>query len=148
MLTSGEKASDIVREKLLASGGTAVIPLQRGEPCTIMLVDKECAITSDKLNGFRYGLSVFDVIVELLQHSPQGKARKGNSRGPEDKVGRGRCTEDTVVGAIAIHYKVPKEWLLEFLTSEDYNSITRKSKEHYAMIAAVAPKPRKPRKKS
>ena len=44
-------------------------------------------------------------------------------------------------------YKVPKEWLLEFLTSEDYNSITRKSKEHYAMIAAVAPKPRKPRKK-
>ena len=44
-------------------------------------------------------------------------------------------------------YKVPKEWLLEFLTSEDYNSITRKSKEHYAMIAAVAPKPRRPRKK-
>ena len=104
MLTSGEKASDIVREKLLASGGTAVIPLQRGEPCTIMLVDKERAITSDKLNGFRYGLSVFDVIVELLQHSPQGKARKGNAHGHEDKVGRGRCTEDTVVGAIAIHY--------------------------------------------
>ena len=44
-------------------------------------------------------------------------------------------------------YKVPKEWLLEFLTSEDYNSITRKSKEHYAMIAAVAPEPRRPRKK-
>ena len=44
-------------------------------------------------------------------------------------------------------YKVPKEWLLEFLTSEDYNSITRKSKAHYAIIAAVAPKPRKPRKK-
>lgn len=104
MLTFGEKASDIVRKKLLASGGTAVIPLQRGEPCTIMLVDKERAITSDKLNGFRYGLSVFDVIVELLQHSPQRKARKRNSRGPEDKVGRGRCTEDTVVGAIAIHY--------------------------------------------
>lgn len=104
MLTSVEKASDIVREKLLASGGTAVIPLQRGEPCTIMLVDKERAITSNKLNGFRYGLSVFDVIVELLQHSPQGKARKGNSRGPGDKVGCGRCAADTVVGAIAIHY--------------------------------------------
>ena len=44
-------------------------------------------------------------------------------------------------------YKVPKEWLLEFLTSEDYNSITRKSKAHYAMIAAVTPKPRKSRKK-
>lgn len=35
---------------------------------------------------------------------------------------------------------MPKEWLLEFLTSEDYNSITRKSKAHYAMIAAVAPR--------
>lgn len=45
-------------------------------------------------------------------------------------------------------YKVPKEWLLEFLTSEDYNSITRKSKAHYAMIAAVEPKLRRPRKKS
>ena len=104
MLTSVEKASDIVREKLLASSGTAVIPLQRGDSCTIILVDNGRAITSDKLNGFRYELSVFDVIVELLQHSPQGKARKGNSRGPEDKVGCGRCTADTVVGAIAIHY--------------------------------------------
>lgn len=36
---------------------------------------------------------------------------------------------------------------LEFLTSEDYNRITRKSKAHYAMIAAVAPKPRRPKKK-
>ena len=60
--------------------------------------------TLAKLNGFQYELSVFDVIVELLQHSPQGKARKGNSRGPNDKVGHGRCTSDTVVGAIAIHY--------------------------------------------
>ena len=42
--------------------------------------------------------------------------------------------------------KVPNEWLLEFLTSKDNNSITRKSKEHYAIIAAVASKPRKPRK--
>ena len=39
-------------------------------------------------------------------------------------------------------YKVPKEWLLEFITSEDYNSITRKSKAHYAMIAAVGTKKR------
>ena len=38
--------------------------------------------------------------------------------------------------------------LLEFFTSEDYNSITRKSKEHYAMIAAVTPKPRRPREKN
>ena len=104
MLASGEKASNIVQEKLLTSGGTAIIPLQQGGPCTISLTDHGRAITSDKLNGFQYELSVFDVIVELLQHSPQGKARKGNSRGQKDKVGHGRCTSDTVVGAIAIHY--------------------------------------------
>ena len=58
------------------------------------------------------------------------------------------CTEGRLKSFPYQHtYKVPKEWLLEFLTSEDYNSITRKSKAHYAMIAAVEPKPRKPRKK-
>lgn len=104
MSTSSEKASDIVREKLLANGGTAVISLQKGDPCMIVLADNGSAVTSDKLHEFHYELSVFDIIVELLQHSPQGKTRKGNSRGPDDKVGYGRCTADTVVGAIAIHY--------------------------------------------
>ena len=41
---------------------------------------------------------------------------------------------------------MPKEWRLESLTSEDYNRITRKSKTHYAMIEAVASKPRRSRK--
>ena len=59
------------------------------------------------------------------------------------------CTEGRLKSFPYQHtYKVPKEWLLEFLTSEDYNSITRKSKAHYAMIAAVEPKLRRPRKKS
>ena len=104
MPISNAKAADIVREKLLASGGSAIISLQQGGLCTVSLTDHGRAITSDKLNGFQYGLSVFDVIVELLQHSPQGKARKGSSRGPEDKVGHGLCTADTVVGTIAINY--------------------------------------------
>ena len=51
------------------------------------------------------------------------------------------CTEGRLKSFPYQHtYKVPKEWLLEFLTSEDYNSITRKSKEHYAMITAVGTK--------
>ena len=51
------------------------------------------------------------------------------------------CTEGRLKAFPYQHtYKVPKEWLLEFLTSEDYNSITRKSKEHYAMITAVGTK--------
>lgn len=44
-------------------------------------------------------------------------------------------------------FMVPKTWLLDYLVSDEYNRITRKSGTHYAMIAAVAPKPRKPRKK-
>ena len=31
-------------------------------------------------------------------------------------------------------YMVPKVWLLDFLASDDYNSICRKSGRHYAMI--------------
>ena len=58
------------------------------------------------------------------------------------------CTEGRLKAFPYQHtYKVPKEWLLEFLTSEDYNSITRKSKAHYAVIAAVAPKIRQSKKK-
>ena len=106
MLTSHQKASDIVRKKLLANGGTAVCLLQKGAPCTVTLTDNGRAFTSDKLNHhtFKYDLFVFDVIVDLLQNSPQRRAPKGNAHGREDKVGRGHCTADTVVGAIAIQY--------------------------------------------
>ena len=53
------------------------------------------------------------------------------------------CTEERLKAFPYQHtYKVPKEWLLEFLTSEGYNNITRKSKAHYAMIAAVGTKKR------
>lgn len=78
MLTSGEKASDIVREKLLANGGTTVIPLQKGDFCTITSTDNGRAFTSDKLNrhSFKYEFSVFDVVVDLLKKSPQRKAKK------------------------------------------------------------------------
>lgn len=38
-------------------------------------------------------------------------------------------------------WMIPKAWLLEFLTSEAYNNIARKSQQHNAVIQAVA-KPR------
>lgn len=78
MLTSGEKASDIVREKLLANGGTAVIPLQKGDFCTITSTDNGRAFTSDKLNrhSFKYEFSVFDVVVDLLKKLSAGESQK------------------------------------------------------------------------
>ena len=58
------------------------------------------------------------------------------------------CTEERVKSfVIRNRYMVPKAWLMDFLTSEEYNNIIRKSKKHYAMIAAVAPKPRRHRKR-
>lgn len=61
----------------------------------------------------------------------------------------GWCTEGRLKAFSYQHtYKVLKEWLLEFPTSEAYNSITRKSWGYYAMVAAVAPKPRRPKKKN
>lgn len=35
-------------------------------------------------------------------------------------------------------YMVPKVWLLEFLVSDDYNNICRKSGRHYAMIREIS----------
>lgn len=37
-------------------------------------------------------------------------------------------------------FMVPKVWLLDFLTSNDYNNICRKSGKHYAMIREVGKK--------
>lgn len=35
-------------------------------------------------------------------------------------------------------YMVPKVWLLDFLASDDYNNICRKSGRHYAMIREIS----------
>ena len=48
------KASDIVRTKLLAQGGSAVIPLLNGDCCQIVLTKDGTAFTSDKLNRHHY----------------------------------------------------------------------------------------------
>lgn len=100
------KASDIIRKKLLESGGIVTISLLDQKPCTIVVADGGRAFTSDKLNKhkLKFDFSVFDVIIDLLKDSPQHRAKKGNAHGKEDKVGYGKCTSDTVMGAVAIHY--------------------------------------------
>ena len=58
------------------------------------------------------------------------------------------CTEKRVKSfVIRNRYMVPKAWLLDFLTSEEYNNITRKSKKHYDMIAVVGNKAGKQKNK-
>lgn len=100
------KASDIIRRKLLENDGIVTISLLDKKLCTIVATDGGNAFTSDKLNKhkLKFDFTVFYVIVDLLKESPQHRARKGNAHGKEDKVGYGKCTSDTVVGAVAVHY--------------------------------------------
>jgi len=103
---AGNKASQIIKRKLYEAGGEATISLLDGKPCRIVFADDGNSFISDKLVDYKlkYDFSVFDYIVELLKNSPNNKAPKGNAHGREDKVGFGKCTEDTVVGTIAIRY--------------------------------------------
>lgn len=65
MLFKTKRASDIIRKKLLESGGTVTISLLDQKPCTIVAADGGCTFTSDKLNKHRlkFDFSVFDVIL-------------------------------------------------------------------------------------
>ena len=102
---AGNKASQIIKRKLYEAGGSAVIPLFNGDLCRVVFAKSQDSFTSDKLNNykFEYDFSVFDCVVELLKNSPNYKAPKGLGGG-KDKVGYGKCTEDTVVGTIAVKY--------------------------------------------
>ena len=59
-------------------------------------------LVNDYKLSFDY--SVFNCIVDLLKVSKQYKALKGNGHGKKDKVGYGKCTEDTIVGTVAVKY--------------------------------------------
>lgn len=98
--------SEIIRRKLYENGGSVVIPLLDGKPCRILASTDGKSFTSDKLNRHQlsFDYSVFNCIVDLLKSSKQYKAPKGNGHGKEDKVGYGKCTEDTIVGTVAINY--------------------------------------------
>lgn len=98
--------SEIVRYKLFTAGGAVTIPLLDGKSCQISANPDGKSFVSDKLsqNAFPFEYTVFDTIVQLLLTSKKYTAPKGNGHGKADKVGYGKCTEDTVMGTIAIKY--------------------------------------------
>ncbi len=96
------KASDIIKAKLMENGGKVTVYTLQGLPCIIKAAPDGCSFTSDKLPitpPYRY--DVFDVVVEALI-SQGGKAPKGNGR--NYKLGDSECDETTVVGSIGINY--------------------------------------------
>lgn len=104
--SNSHNASEMVRKKLYESGGDITISLLDGKPCRIVALNDGNSFASDKLNNYKFQCqyAVFDSIVDLLKKSKNGRASKGNARGKEDKVGYGKCTSDTVIGAIAVNY--------------------------------------------
>lgn len=99
---SSHKASDIIRSKLIACGGRAVVHTARGLPCEVVVSPDGRTFTCDKLPITPpYRFEVFDTIVDLLLAN-NGRARKGNGR--NHRLGESECDETTVVGAIAYNY--------------------------------------------
>ena len=98
--------AEIIRRKMYENGGSVIISLLDGKQCKVIASSDGKSFTSDKLNDYKlpFDYSVFNCIVDLLKNSKQYRAPKGNGHGKDDKVGYGKCTEDTIVGTVAINY--------------------------------------------
>ncbi len=89
-------ASEIVKNKLISSGGTAKIyGINNGE-YIISICNNGKSFSSPSLPNVTYDFTVFDIIVTLLK-SKGGKARKGIGRGKGIRIGDKGCEIDTVV---------------------------------------------------
>ena len=97
---TSNRASEIIKAKLMDNGGRVTVYTARGLPCELWMNADATSFTSDKLPiKPPYEYRVFDVIVDLLV-SQGGRARKGNGR--SYKLGDSNCDKTTVVGAVAI----------------------------------------------
>lgn len=97
---NSNRASEIIKAKLMDNGGCVTVYTVRGLPCEVWMNADGRSFTSDKLPiKPPYEYRVFDVIVDLLI-SQGGRARKGNGR--NYKLGESNCDKTTVVGAVAL----------------------------------------------
>ena len=97
---NSNRASEIIKRKLMDNGGHVTVYTAKGLPCEVWMNADGTSFTSDKLPiKPPYEYRVFDVIVDLLV-SQGGRAKKGNGR--SYRLGEKNCDKTTVVGAIAI----------------------------------------------
>ena len=95
-------ASDIIKNKLIDCGGTAVVQSVSGKRYVVHANPDGTSFSCDELPVTPpYEYRVFDVIAALL-FQQGGKAKKGNGR--NYRLGDVDCMEDTVVGYIAKNY--------------------------------------------
>jgi hypothetical protein len=97
---NSNRASEIIKTKLLDNDGHVTVYTAKGLPCEVWMNTDGTSFTSDKLPiKPPYEYRIFDVIVDLLI-SQGGCAKKGNGR--SYRLGEKNCDKTTVVGAIAI----------------------------------------------
>ena len=97
---NSKDASEIIKNKLYDNKGSAIIYLQKGDACRIYIT-QDGEFSSDKLSNQPMSFKVFDVIVDFLKENG-GEAPKGLGR--SDRVGYGKCGEETIMYQIATKY--------------------------------------------
>ena len=97
--TASKKASEIIKAKLVESGGRAMVRTYTGELREIQAAANGKQFLCPQLTPYDY--TVFDAIVDLLMKSPGYRARKGNAR--NFKLGEPGCEENTVAGAVLVY---------------------------------------------
>ncbi len=102
-IVDSDKASEMIRNKLIQANGRTIVRSYDGTAHEITITADGKSFGSKSLNNTTYEFWVFDCIVELLKREG-GKAKKGQARGKNDKVGSEKCNEHTVTGVIALEY--------------------------------------------
>ena len=97
--TASKKASEIIKAKLVESGGRAMVRTYTGELREIQAAANGKQFLCPQLTPYDY--TVFDAVVDLLIKSPGYRARKGNAR--NFKLSEPGCEENTVAGAVLVY---------------------------------------------
>ena len=100
--TTTSRASEIIKNRLIAAGGKATVHSINGKAYEIFAGKDGKSFSCEALPITPpYTYDVFDVIVNLLI-SKGGRADKGNGR--NYRLGEPQCSESTVVGCVAKYY--------------------------------------------
>ena len=92
----------LILNKLISEGPVVTVYTLQGKPCKCRYSNDGKYFISDKLpSNVNFSFDIFDLIVSTLKTNG-GKMLKGNGR--NSKLGKGKCTYDTLVGVIGRDY--------------------------------------------
>ncbi len=93
-----QKASEVIRNKMIDAGGRIIVRSYNGKPHELTLIENGNRFNCPQL--IPYEFQIFDVMVDVMVENG-GRARKGNGR---KKLGEDGCEENTIAGAILKNY--------------------------------------------